>query len=192
MKDITRYSWGPLLLRQRVDPYITNQILNNIPNRGVGINADNLINIERREQFNDIEKGYIQNHLKPYVEIYLKQIPLLENLSLTKWELTNAWVNIYKQYHFVPPHIHEGCDISFVLFLKLPKEENLKDREGNLIFTYGEESDSRSLIRPIVSHNIVPQVGELYIFPNNLNHYTLPMSSQELERISMSGNIKII
>ena len=59
-----------------------------------------------------------------------------------------------------------------VHYSKLLKEEPYPS--GCTVFKYGEEQDARALI-PFLNNNfITPKEGKLVVFPNNLNHYTIP------------------
>jgi hypothetical protein len=64
-----------------------------------------------------------------------------------------------------------------------------KKNEGCLILRYGEDPGGQAKIRPITNQFVLPKAGDLIIFPQNLLHYTIPMSNPKAERISISGNI---
>ena len=193
MSEFKIFNWGPLLIKQEIDPNITNTIIRNIPNRGIGINTS-LKNISRREDFSREECGHLSNILDPYFRIYIKNLYENVNPQDVQYRLNRAWVNVYKKDDYVSSHIHVDCDISFVLFLKVPPSNilDLEKHEGNLIFTYGENSDFRAKVRNKNMIFIDPKVGELYLFPNNLNHYSIPISHPQAERISLSGNIELL
>ena len=91
-----------------------------------------------------------------------------------------------------PLHTHDN-DISFVLFLKVPKklleefnESIANAKPGSINFTTGLVAQKGFLNE----HSFFPQVGDLFIFPNfALPHYVNHFQSDG-ERISVSGNIK--
>ena len=107
------------------------------------------------------------------------------------FKIKRLWGNIYRQGDFIPPHVHLSGDISFSLVLKMPPIEMLdqKKNEGCLILRYGEDPGGQAKIRPITNQFVLPKAGDLIIFPQNLLHYTIPMSNPKAERISISGNI---
>ena len=188
------YPWGPLLLKQNVDLKIINIILNNIPDRGRESLLDNNSNL-KRISFNKEECGYLINLLDSYFLNYFREMGIAKkNLPYNQYILNQSWVNIHKKDQFIPPHAHGYCDLSFVLYLKFPPPSilPLDTDEGNIIFTYGERNDARAKVKNIVKHQIKPEVGELYMFPNNLSHYTTPIASVQSERISLSGNIELL
>ena len=192
MNNIKIYPWGPLLIKQDIDPNIINIIIKNIPNRGEGIDTD-LKTISRRENFNQVEIRHLTSLLDPYFRFYFKTLWEEIDSKVVKYNLNRAWVNIYKKDDYVSSHIHTHCDMSFVLFLKVPPPNllDLTKHEGNLVFTYGENSDFRARVKNNNMHSIDPKIGEIYIFPNNLNHYSIPISHPQIERISLSGNLII-
>ena len=94
---------------------------------------------------------------------------------------------------FNPPHVHENCDFSSVLFIQIPeklKEENKKfvgqgGGPGSISFNYGESQPHST------SHRyFIPEEGDLFIFPATLTHFVAPFLSKG-ERISMSANFKL-
>jgi len=107
--------------------------------------------------------------------------------------IQSAWVNFMIAGEFNPPHIHNHCDFSSVLFLKIPeklKEENKKyvgtaGGPGSLSFTYGESGPH------IMFHkNFFPEEEDLFIFPADLKHFVSPFLSKG-ERISLSANFRL-
>ena len=106
--------------------------------------------------------------------------------------ISSAWVNFMKAGEFNPPHIHDDCDFSSVLFVKVPeklKEENKKfpgagKGPGSISFMYGEERPHSMTYK-----GFFPEEGDLYIFPADLEHWVYPFISKG-ERISISANLK--
>tara|TARA_Y100000015_G_scaffold18960_1_gene18392 strand:+ start:57 stop:620 length:564 start_codon:yes stop_codon:yes gene_type:complete len=96
------------------------------------------------------------------------------------------WVNFSVAGDWQPVHSHDG-DFSFVAFVDVP--DGMYDESpaaGAIHFTYGEKlPGSRSVYGPIK-----PEKGDVFIFPNWLNHYVYPFKSSG-QRISVSGNISV-
>ena len=101
-----------------------------------------------------------------------------------------------KAGEFNPPHIHTA-DLSFVLFLQVPKELELERRQfegtssgpGDVVFVHGEYN------KPVwtSNHNIhFPSVGDLIIFPALTQHHVHPFQTKGVERVSVSGNLRYI
>lgn len=186
MNNYKIYQWGPLLLRQEVHPSVTQLFLDNIRNT-TKLDLKTFVTSTDRGAYGD-DLG-VKDSLKPYIENYLKML----NPKNSGFIMETTWVNIYKNGDFVTPHVHGEGDLSFALFLKLPyidEINNLKG-EGNIVFRYGEKEDIRSKTPNLNQHVISPKMNELYIFPNNLLHYTIPIQNLKEPRISVSGNITI-
>ena len=96
---------------------------------------------------------------------------------------------------FNPMHTHGG-DYSFVIFLQVPDKlkQEMKDFEGTsakpgmLMFEYTQQAKPRWATTGTA---ITPETGDLYMFPALLQHWVAPFKSK-VERISVSGNIRII
>jgi len=183
---MNRIEFGPIVTQQRLSPNETKYFLNRYQNqpKHQNINTD-LPDLHQRgfmdendENYNKILQPYILNHLKTLQQPF-------------RYKILSLWGNVYRANDFIPPHIHNKCDLSFVLILKIPPVEmlNHKKKEGALVLRYGEEGAYTQRITPKTCHNIFPRIGELIIFPQNLLHYTNPMSHPQAERISISGNI---
>ena len=95
-----------------------------------------------------------------------------------------------KAGEFNPPH-HHSADLSFVLFVNVPKQLFQENRKyagtsggpGAISWFYGEGNNHY-----ISSVDQFPRVGDLFIFPASLNHWVYPFKSKG-ERVSLSGNL---
>ena len=104
------------------------------------------------------EKGYDESYrhvfaqkIQPYVSQYLNNCGKYLKQSnqrfkfLKQVNLMSLWCNFMKKGECNPPHIHDG-DLSFVIFLKVPKEikkecDEYRGRSsgpGCIEFSYGE------------------------------------------------------
>ena len=145
----------------------------------------------------DVFETWFVPGFKPYVDFYIEKMEeRLEMLFMSKpftWDLESLWINFQQSSDFQPPHLHDG-HLSFVIYLQFPEEiveENKKsigDRKnsgpGTINFMYGEILDfSKSVFA------LLPEEGDLLMFPSWLKHYVIPYKS-DVERISVSGNLK--
>jgi hypothetical protein len=92
-----------------------------------------------------------------------------------------------------PLHAHNE-DLSFVLFLQIPKNLLLEYNKhlGNMkpgCLNFVHSLETNKLL--ISQHSFFPKIGDLFIFPSCLHHYVNHFQSDG-ERISVSGNIRII
>ena len=99
-----------------------------------------------------------------------------KNFSFTKRHLKTAsrWAHIHKPLESTEPHNHKPCDVSFVYYVKAPKDC------GSLAFLM----DSGSNDRPAIVH---PMEGRLIFFPSWIMHKVSKNMSDET-RMSVSGN----
>ena len=97
------------------------------------------------------------------------------------------WINEMTDGEYNPLHAHVGV-LSAVFILKIPEylPSRKKNIDGALFFAGkplegGMELGHRDI-------KILPLVGDLFIFPANLQHWVFPFKSK-IERPSLSGNI---
>ena len=125
-------------------------------------------------------------------EIKLNSNFIKKNLA-KEIHILNLWVVRKFKGEYNPVHYHEG-DLSGVGYLKLPKNmttnkevKNKKIRtNGTIDFINGQKNFLSKSI-----YNVVPKIGDMYIFPNYLMHTAYPFNI-EGERRSFSFNLKII
>ena len=96
--------------------------------------------------------------------------------------------------NYNPLHVHANCQFSCVGYLKMPEgiaEEWVEDAKdhapahGQIHFTWGMSYPGlRS------SFMVRPEVGDFFVFPNNLHHCVYPFSSPG-ERRSFSMNVDL-
>ena len=170
LEDRNRVDWGKNLVGQIAEePWISNKDLDEIG-----------------------ALKYLEGMLYNYVWNALAadghQVELLEV------SLDHAWVVSQYEGEYNPIHFHTYCDLSSVLYLKVPpldersKNKELPDykfsRDGMIEFVYktacptGLEKGSLSF---------TPEPGKLVIFPSNLLHTVYPFKG-EGERRSIAFN----
>lgn len=184
---MNRIEFGPLVTRQRLSPIETKYFLDKFQQQKEKENiVTTLPDLYKRGRMDHGDPTY-NEILNPHIKNYLNTANWKG-----KYNITSLWANVYRSGDFIPPHIHEGCDLSFVLILKMPPVEllNSQKNEGKLALMWGYSAPPfYQKIKHIDHHQFLPKIGELIIFPQNLIHYTLPMKHPQAERISISGNI---
>ena len=118
---------------------------------------------------------------------------LNEGKKISKFNLLDTWVVRQFKNEYNPTHWHGG-HISGAGFLKVPKilgdsvqkKKDINYRGGNLQLIHG----SRMFTCPS-TYNIVPEVGDFYVFPNYLMHTVFPFKGTDEERRSISFNATI-
>ena len=190
MNDNNFYYWGPLLFRIKLDPEHLKASLKLCSKESSKVN-EKLAGVIKHQhyisshKYHQIIDPYLDTFRQVYIQWYGK--PLVKRISFVE-----TWVNFMKPGEFNPPHIHSNCDFSSVLFVQIPeklREENKKFTgtgagPGSISFTYGESQ------KHSISHmGILPEEGDLFIFPGTLTHFVSPFMCNE-ERISISSNFR--
>ena len=129
---------------------------------------------------------FLANCSKIYTE-------LNEGKKISKFNLLKTWVVRQFKNEYNPTHWHGG-HISGAGFLKVPKilgdsvqkKKEINYRGGNLQLIHG----SRMFTCPS-TYNIIPEVGDFYLFPNYLMHTVFPFKGTDEERRSISFNATI-
>jgi len=107
----------------------------------------------------------------------------------TELEFTSSWYVKMQQGGHLSAHIHEIGWISGAVYLAMPATNGT---EG--AFEYGTHGDDypikspKSLADFPVAH-LMPNVGDIVLFPSSLFHRTIPFSSNE-ERICIAFDLK--
>ena len=111
--------------------------------------------------------------------------------NITKFNINSSWVVSQFSNEYNPVHWHNR-HISGAGFLKLPPtfgktfQKEKKNLNGRLVLIHGSKSfmsDSK--------YEIVPEVGDFYIFPHYLMHAVYPFKDTNEERRSISFNAVI-
>ena len=71
----------------------------------------------------------------------------------------------------------------------MEEHEGTTAKPGQLMFNYGENSKQRQWAT--TGHYVNPKTGDMYIFPDQQQHWVAPFKS-DVTRISVSGNLKVI
>ena len=185
------FYWGPMLCKIKISATDLKKFAKLCTKKSSFVN-DNLAGVIKHEHYISSQKFHeaIDPHLNSFRHSYNQWYgkPLSNKIIIDI-----AWVNFMTAGEFNPPHIHQNCEFSSVLFVKIPdklKEEHKKFEgqgvgPGAIGFNYGE-SNPHSLC----AKSFFPEEGDLFIFPATLTHFVAPFMCKE-ERISMSANFKL-
>ena len=167
-------SWGKNLVGQiKEEPYISNELLKE---RGV------------YDFFNNCLYDYVKN-----VGEDIQRLPSGEQIEL-KTGIKNMWsVHMKPGGEYNPLHYHTRCNVSSVLYLKIPTDSpkrNIlykKDRDGYIELVDHAKNGAypHSLDRGTML--IEPTVGTMYIWPSQVLHTVYPFLGEE-ERRSIAWN----
>ena len=126
----------------------------------------------------------------------MPQPQYIEAIQREEWliQMLTMWIISQQPNEYNPMHIHTQCQISTVMYLKVPKilpsrKEHRPHDDGSILFT---NSASRDLDLSVPHITIPPQVGEFYIFGAQQQHAVYPYRCKEgqedVERRSISFN----
>jgi len=190
MTDYNFYYWGPLLFKIKIQPEDLKKCADLCSKQSSLVN-DTLAGAIKHEHY--VSPNAFVKIITPYLNSFGHAYQNWYGKTIHQTNILMAWVNFMRAGEFNPPHTHPDCDLSSVLFIKIPealKEECKKftgtgSGPGTLSFTYGE-------FQPHIISNrfFFPEEGDLFIFPATLTHFVTPFMS-EGERISMSANFSL-
>lgn len=185
-----QHNWGPFVLEFRVDNDLIEALLKEgNKSRENNLDARKQLAGEIKEEFYYKDYEWFLSAFSNYISSYLE---CTGGNDKNAWRLDSLWINYQKANEYNPPHNHTG-DLSFVIYLQVPKEIELENEEkenernnagpGMILFDYGQEM-------PLSIHRIIhmPRTGDAFIFPAWLVHHVYAFKS-DVERISVSGNI---
>ena len=146
-----------------------------------------------KEEYSFRDKNLLMPYMAEYISIYdetRRRWSNTESAQTPKYSIQEMWVNYQKQHEFNPPHDHSDT-LSFVIYLKIPKEITQEQKDykgrscgpGGVIFLYGEGTR-----QAITYQAVIPQDKDMWIFPAWVKHFVAPFKSN-VTRVSVSGNI---
>ena len=148
-------------------------------------------NIEHEYVFDLKKDAWIEEEFNSCVSSWIKEYRQFSgDLNFNpKFKLHPLWINFQKAQEYNPIHSHPNCNLSFILYLQIPKEMLAEKRmttrtaPGHTGFMYGEDAYG------FITHRIIrPAEGVLLMFPSGLRHYVSHFTSK-VTRVSVSGNI---
>ena len=140
------------------------------------------------EFFHDVIQQYV-------IQQKCQQYPFnVEEIKKENWlvQMLSMWVVSQQPNEYNPLHHHTECQISAVMYLKIPKlkkerKEHRRSVDGAITFV-GNSSLDIDFSHPNIT--IVPTVGDFFIFGSNQQHSVNPYRCEEgdTERRSVSFN----
>ena len=136
------------------------------------------------EIFHALSRGYIE---QAYLNAGQKD---LWNIMDVKTQMQSIWSVSQYENEYNPQHNHSHCQISAVLYLKIPamKPRNIpnkpKEKDGQIEFTFNSNND----IFTTGSFVARPKPGMCLLFPNTLYHQVYPFQGSG-ERRSIAFNM---
>ena len=188
--DCQIYYWGRILFRTKISPEHLEKI-RLLCKKVVSLNHNEHLagDIIHEYRIDVLEYSKI---MEDYFKAYQNAYQNFNGDPCPPFKVNQAWVNFMKAGDFNPPHVHNYCAFSSVLYTSVPeilKQEN-KNYKGTLkgggagaiSFLNGEMVEhSRSM------QTVFPEEGDFFMFPSDLTHVVWPFKS-DCERISVAAN----
>lgn len=198
MIDYRFYYFGPHLFHTKLNTSFCNELLSRGNKKTENCSRYLAGHFDTEYYFTKDDKDFFIEGLKDVFDAFLKSAKHFYGPSHNQYngvELKQLWINFMHKGDFNPVHTHTN-DLSFVLYLKVPKElkeENEKNYgtdqhvgPGGISFMWGEPQDGF-----INTQGLLPEEGDLFIFPALLRHMVYPFKS-DVERVSVAGNLNLI
>ena len=193
----TYMNWGPFVLKTKLPNYVIKELLIQGKKAKQSYNKSLAGHLKDQFLYPVNVQNWFYKEITPILQAYREghcKYHGIENFNI-ELSFDDLWVNYMKAGDFNPIHTHGG-DYSFVIFLQVPDKlkQEMKDFEGTsakpgmLMFEYTQQAKPRWATTGTA---ITPETGDFYMFPALLQHWVAPFKSK-VERISVSGNIRII
>jgi hypothetical protein len=167
--------------------------------------SDNLVGKVGQElHFNEAMRDLFLNEVKDFIGRYNQTATIRNSYGRNRLNTDNfeysmqfvsGWLVRQFQHEYNPVHLHTGCRMSCVGYLKLPEgiekewEEDYKDHHpshGHIQFISGSAGSYSA-----TNFMVRPQVGDFYVFPSELFHCVYPFYTKG-ERRSFSSNFNFV
>ena len=108
-----------------------------------------------------------------------------------KVTINSMWIVEQQAGEYNPLHVHTNCDVSSVMYLKVPKflpsEKRDRDDDGAILFV-GSSGGGESKLKT-ATVKIKPHPGQFFIFPSHMQHAVYPYKTDDsFARRSISFN----
>ena len=179
---------------------MSDKLINDEKTREHGTSLAGVINKELKVHRTDLEEFGVLSILQSCVSNYVTNVasrkPNVAKGAIIKTNINSCWTVSQYENEYNPLHNHTGCEISAVLYLKvpdlkgrrnIPTKKNKPDHDGDINFAYNSASErpldifDRGLIQ------FAPKPGVLLMFPSYLLHTVYPFIG-EGERRSLAFN----
>ena len=183
LQDPDRKNWGDNLAGQIADePLVPHELMQNYK-----IGKDGTV----YNFFMEMIGKYVQHcTAQQATSIDIEKVKNVEWLT----QMKSCWIISQWESEYNPIHIHTECQMSTVMYLKipefLPSTKPERDDDGNIMFIGGAGNPSQ-LTRNLLK--VKPVVGDFFIFPAHLQHTVYPFKTDgDFERRSVSFNADFI
>ncbi len=179
---------------------MTDEILANPHKQSYGESLAGVIEQEYKIFKSDFVMSGVNEFLESAISRYViksakSNVNLTGDIKITSG-ITDAWIVSQHENEYNPMHNHAGCEISSVLYIKVPNVKGRRgikskasqpDSDGNIQFVYNSASERNGNILEKGAFEFEPYPGSMLIFPSYLLHSVYPFIG-EGERRSIAFN----
>ena len=166
---------------------MTDKIIDDKKSESHGQNLAGVIEKELRIYKSDMNDFGVEQMIESCVRSYVIHCAKLHQMFHETWtyesHLNSAWVVSQYENEYNPLHNHTGCDISGVIYLKVPNvkgRRNLEsktgksDHDGDITFVHSATGNRHFDIFEKGVMTTIPQPGMMVMFPSYLLHTVWP------------------
>lgn len=166
---------------------MSDNILSDKLSESHGQSLAGVIDKEIKVYKSDMEKAgvdqLIESCVKSYVLHCAKQHNIFSETHMFQSQINSAWIVSQYENEYNPLHNHTGCDISAVIYLKVPNvkgrrnfesKKGKQDNDGNISFIHSAMGNRNFDIFEKGVITLAPVPGLLVMFPSYLMHTVYP------------------
>ena len=174
---------------------MTDKIINDKKSESHGESLAGVIDKELRIYKSDMDEFGVDQMFESCVRSYVIHCAKQHEQFFENWTyesfINSAWVVSQYENEYNPIHNHTGCDISGVIYLKMPsvkgrrKIESKKgkyDNDGDISFVHSAMGNRNFDVLEKGIITVTPQVGMMVMFPSYLLHTVYPFIGEEERR----------
>ena len=185
---------------------MTDNIIKNKKSLSHGQNLAGVIDKELKIYKSDMKASGVDQLLESCVKSYVvhcaKQHGMFEDNYVTETNVNSAWVVSQHANEYNPIHNHTGCEISGVIYLKVPdvkgrrnlqSKKRKQDSDGDISFVYCTASQRNHDIFEKGIVQMTPVPGLMLMFPSYLGHTVYPFVGEGERRcIAFNASYRIV
>ena len=166
---------------------MSDELLSNKLSESHGQNLAGVIDKEIKVYKSDMEKAgvdqLIESCVRSYVVHCAKNHGMFQETHIFDTMINSAWIVSQYANEYNPLHNHTGCDISAVIYLKVPdvkgrrnleSKKGKEDFDGSIAFVHSAMGNRNHDVLEKGVMNLSPTSGLLVMFPSYLIHTVYP------------------
>ena len=204
--------FGPLFASVQLADDVTNalvkmtdKIIDDKKSKSHGQSLAGAINKELKIQKSDMDEFGVDQMMESCLRSYITYCAEANQKFDKNWRyestINSAWLVSQYENEYNPLHNHTGCEISGVVYLKVPdvkgrrnfeSKKGKNDYDGDITFVHSATGNRHFDIFEKGVFTITPQVGLMVLFPSYLLHTVYPFIGKEERRcIAFNGTYRI-